>query len=348
MDDVLVGGLRVGLNPISSCHLRWANPEYLLCLLLIIPLLFWGNRKKTGISYSSIAILQNLPVKTRLSPRIFLKILRVLAIIGFVLALARPQTGKKFTEIPSAGVDIILAMDTSESMMGLDFKIDGKRTPRLEVVKQVATEFVKGRPSDRIGIVVFGEEAYTACPLTLDHGMVIDSLSEIKAGMAGNKTAIGVGLGTAINRMKNLTAKSKVIILLTDGVNNAGRIPPRTAAEIASQYKMKVYTIGAGSKGQIPFRVDTPLGPQLTYREGRIDEDLLQEIAAQTKGKYFRATDTATLEQTYQEIDRMEKTKMKVKEYTQYNELYHWFLIPALIVLSTEIVLGNTRLRKLP
>jgi Ca-activated chloride channel family protein len=328
--------------------MRWANPEYLLGLLFIIPLLFWGNRKKTGISYSSIAILQNLPVTTRLSPRIFLKILRVLAITLFVLALARPQTGKKFTEIPSAGVDIILAMDTSESMMGLDFKIDGRQTPRLEVVKNVATEFVGRRSGDRIGVVVFGEEAYTLAPLTTDHSVVVDFISRIKSGMAGNKTAIGAGLGVAINRMKGLPGKSKIVILLTDGVNNSGRIPPLVAAQIAAQLGVKVYTIGAGSKGQVPYRVETPLGPQQIYRQADLDEETLKRIAQRTGGKYFQATDTTSLQQTYQEIDTLEKTEVKVTEYTEYTDHYHWFLMAGIVALLMEIVLSQTLLRKLP
>ncbi len=327
--------------------MRFADPWYFLSLLFI-PLLVYASTQRGRIRFSALSGIKRFRPKGDRSSRMVLLVLRVLALLLFVLALARPQSGRPFSETTAEGIDILLVIDTSESMMGLDFKIDGRRVPRLSVVKQVATEFVKRRPADRIGVVVFGEEAYTVCPLTLDHGMVIDSISEIKAGMAGNKTAIGSGLGTAINRMQNLTSKTKVIILLTDGVNNAGRIPPRTASEIASQYKMKVYTIGAGSKGQIPFRVESPMGPQLIYQEGRIDEALLQEIATQTNGRYFRATDTASLKQTYQEIDRLEKTKRTVKGYMQYNELFHWFLIPALLLLITEITLGNTALRKLP
>jgi Ca-activated chloride channel family protein len=328
--------------------MRFANPEYLLCLLFIIPLLVFYKRKEAGVHFSSIELLKQIKTKNRFNARMVLTVFRVLTMILFVVALARPQTGKRFSEIPSAGIDIILAIDTSDSMMGLDFKIDGKPTPRITVVKNVATEFVKQRSGDRIGVVVFGSEAFTQVPLTLDHGIVIDFISKIKSGMAGGATAVGSGLGTAIARMQGTTGKSKVVILLTDGVNNSGRIPPLVAAEIATHFNIKVYTIGAGSKGQIPFRVETPLGAQLIYREGDLDEETLKRIAEKTGGKYFKATDTDSLKRTYREIDALEKTEIKVKEYTEYTELFHWFLIPGIIVLLIEIILGNTILRKFP
>jgi Ca-activated chloride channel family protein len=327
--------------------MRLAHPEYLLCLLLIVPLLVFGDRRAT-LPFSNIENLTFLGTRKRIDPRILLKLLRVATIVLFVVALTRPQTGKRFTDIPSAGIDLILALDTSESMMGLDFKVGGKRVPRLEVVKNVATEFVKQRNGDRMGVVVFGGEAFTLAPLTLDHAMVLDFISQIKSGMAGNATAIGSGLGVAVNRMKGLPGKSKVVILLTDGVNNSGRVPPLVAAQIASEFGIKVYTIGAGSKGQVPYRVDTPLGMQQIYRESDLDEETLKQIAEKTGGKYFRTTDTESLSRIYQEIDLLEKTNVKVTEYTEYTDLFHLFLLCGIAALLLEIILGNTLLRTLP
>jgi len=328
--------------------MRLANPEYLLFLLLLIPLLFFRRRASAGVLFSSIELFQKVHVKKRFNARMLLSVLRGLAILLFVVALARPQTGKRWTEIPSAGIDIYLVMDTSESMMGLDFKIKGKSVPRMTVVKNVATEFVKQRSGDRIGVIVFGSEAFTVAPLTTDHALVADFIARMKSSMAGPKTALGSGLGVAVKRMQKVSGKSKVVILLTDGVNNSGRIPPLVAAEMASQFNIKVYTIGVGSKGEIPFRIETPLGTQQIYRKGDLDEETLQRIAMKTGGKYFKATDTASLEQTYREIDTLEKTEVKMKEYTEYTELFHWFLIPGMIALLLEMILGNTLLRKLP
>jgi Ca-activated chloride channel family protein len=295
-----------------------------------------------------VARLKNLGAGTRFPPRQILLVMRVVALILMTMALARPQAGKKIAEITSEGVDIMLVLDTSGSMQGLDFKIDGKPTSRLDVVKRVAADFIKNRPGDRIGLVVFAQDAFTQCPLTLDHGILIDFLDRITAGIAGESTAIGSGIGTAINRMKDIKAKSKVIVLMTDGVNNAGQIPPEKAADLAQSFGIKVYTIGIGSNGDVPFLVNTPFGKQYVYQKADLDENTLRQIAQTTGAQYFRATDTERFQEIYSQIDRMEKTEAKVKQYTEYRELFGWFAGAALLLCLAEVVLGQTLLRKIP
>jgi Ca-activated chloride channel homolog len=328
--------------------MRFADPLYFFLFLSLIPVLSLAKRQGGRIRYSNIDRLKRLKTAPRFHPRQLLLVLRCLALILFVMALARPQAGKKISEVTSEGVDIMLVLDTSGSMQGLDFKIEGKPTSRLDVVKKVAAEFIRNRPGDRIGLVVFAEEAFTQCPLTLDHGILIDFLDRVVPGIAGESTAIGSGIGTAINRMKDLKAKSKVIVLMTDGVNNAGRIPPEKAADLAQSLGIKVYTIGIGSHGDVPFLVNTPLGKQYVYQKADLDEETLKQIAQTTKAQYFRASDTERFKQTYAEIDRLEKTEAKVKQYTEYRELFAWFAGPALLLLLCELVLGQTLFRKIP
>jgi len=328
--------------------MRFSDPLYFFLLLLLIPVFWLGRRQGGRIRYSSVDRLKHLKSRARFNPRHMLLVMRCVTLAFFAFALSRPQAGKKISEITSEGVDIMLALDTSGSMQGLDFKIDGKPTSRLDVVKKVAAEFIQNRPGDRIGLVVFAEEAFTQCPLTLDHGILIEFLNRLELGMAGDATAIGSGIGTAINRMKDIKAKSKVIVLMTDGVNNTGRIPPDKAAELAESFGIKVYTIGIGSKGDVPFLVNTPFGKQYVYQKADLDEDSLKQIAQTTKAKYFRATDTERFKEIYSEIDHLEKTEAKVKEYTEYRELFAWFAVPALLLILSELVLGQTLFRKIP
>jgi len=274
--------------------------------------------------------------------------LRCLAIALFVIALARPQSGTKASEVLTEGIDIVLCLDTSGSMQALDFKWENERQNRLQVVKKVVSDFIKGRKNDRIGMVVFGEEAFTQCPLTLDYGVLLSFLDQVKIGMAGDSTAIGSALGTCVKRLKELKSKSKVVILLTDGRNNAGRVSPETAAKIAKTFNIKTYTIGVGTEGEVPFLVDTIFGKKYVYQRVDLDEDTLKEIANITGGKYFKATNTKALEEIYNQIDKLEKTKVEVKEYMEYEELFGWFLLPALACILLEIVLANTRFRKIP
>lgn len=328
--------------------MRFADPLYFSLCLLLVPVLSLGKSQGGRIRYSSIERLKRMKTAARFHPRQLLLVMRCAALILFALALARPQAGKKISEISSEGVDIMLALDTSGSMQGLDFKLDGKQASRLDAVKKVAAEFIRNRPGDRIGLVVFAEEAFTQCPLTLDHGILIDFLGRIETGMAGEATAIGSGIGTAVNRMKDLKAKSKVIVLMTDGVNNIGRLPPDTAADLAQSFGIKVYTIGIGSKGDVPFLVDTPFGTQYVYQKADLDEDALRQIAQTTKARYFRAFDTERFKEIYSEIDRLEKTEAKIKQYTEYRELFAWFAGPALLLILGELLLGQTLFRKIP
>jgi Ca-activated chloride channel family protein len=223
-----------------------------------------------------------------------------------------------------------------------------RRRNRLEVAKDAAESFVLERENDQIGIVVFGEQAYTQCPLTLDHGIVATFLDRLEIGMAGDKTAIGSAIGTAVKRLRDSEAKSKVIILLTDGRSNAGNLSPRTAAEVAKTFGIRIYAIGAGSRGQAPFLVDTPLGPQVRYENVEIDEETLRAVSEVTDGAYFRAEDADALERIYGEIDQLEKTEITLESYMEYNEQFRWFVLPAIGLLLLEVGLLGTRLRKLP
>jgi len=300
------------------------------------------------VRFSSLDNLKRLKTSTSIFLRYILLVLRCLAIALFVIALARPQSGTKASEVLTEGIDIVLCLDTSGSMQALDFKWENERQNRLQVVKKVVSDFIKGRKNDRIGMVVFGEEAFTQCPLTLDYGVLLSFLDQVKIGMAGDSTAIGSALGTCVKRLKELKSKSKVVILLTDGRNNAGRVSPETAAKIAKTFNIKTYTIGVGTEGEVPFLVDTIFGKKYVYQRVDLDEDTLKEIANITGGKYFKATNTKALEEIYNQIDKLEKTKVEVKEYMEYEELFGWFLLPALACILLEIVLANTRFRKIP
>lgn len=325
-----------------------AHPWFLLLLFFIIPLFYGSQRAGGRIRFSNLNLLSGFK-QPKFHPRQILLVLRILAFALLVIALARPQTGKKFTEVDSEGVDIMLALDTSGSMQALDFKNDeGKRVTRLDIVKKVVSQFVDKRPNDRIGLVVFGQEAFTQCPLTLDHGIVVDFLNRLEIGMAGDSTAVGSAIGTAVNRIKDLKSKSKIIILLTDGASNAGELSPLDAARLAKVFGIKVYTIGVGSNGAAPFAVEGFFGQQLVMQQVELDEKSLQDIATTTNANYYQATNTAQLEKIYDEIDRLEKYKIKIKEYTEYKEVFIYFILAALCLLLLEIGLSQTILRKLP
>lgn len=268
--------------------------------------------------------------------------LRTMAITLLIIVLARPQKTDKFQDVSTEGIDIVLTQDISGSMLARDFRPD-----RLEAAKNIAIEFISGRPYDRIGLVVFSGESFTQCPLTTDHAVLINLLREIHSGMIQDGTAIGMGLATAVNRIKDSEAKSKVIILLTDGVNNRGEIAPVTAAGIAETFGIRVYTIGVGTQGMAPYPVQTPYGMQYQDMPVEIDEGILQEIAQTTGGRYFRATDNDKLGQVYKEIDKLEKSKIDVRQFSRKEERY---IVPALIafcMLVLEITARNTILKNL-
>ena len=328
---------------------RFEDP-WLLLFFLIVPFLTIRakGKQQVTISYSSIDTLHAMRSARVEILSILPLALRMFAISLLVLSLARPQEGHKSTEILSVGVDIILALDTSGSMQALDFIKDEKRDTRLAMVKDVVSQFIDNRPNDRMGMVVFGSEAYTQCPLTLDQGILKSFLSKLDIGMAGDSTAIGSAIGIAVKRLKDLKSKSKVIILLTDGRNNAGSLPPLQAAQTAKAFGIKIHTIAVGTLGKAPFLVNSIFGQRYVYQQVDIDEDTLKKISDLTGGQYFRATDLESLKTIYKQIDEMEKSEVKVIDHSEYTELFHYFLIPGLLILLLEILLSNTTLRRIP
>lgn len=334
--------------------MRFASPWVLILIPLVVPAFLLLRARGSAIHFSSLSSLKYLKGVTELGKmtarwKLWLPlVLRTAVLVLVIMALARPQQGKKETEVESTGVDIILTLDTSGSMQALDFSIKGKPVTRLDAIKDVAGAFIEKRAGDRMGMVVFGNEAFTQAPLTLDHALLIKLLNGLEIGMAGDNTAIGQALAVSVERIKDIKAKSKIIILMTDGRNNSGEIAPDKAAEIAETFGVKVYTIGIGTNGPVPFVIDTPFGKRVVHQRVDLDENTLKAIAAITGARYFRATDTAELAKIYGEIDKLEKTEVKVKEYMEYEERFHWFLLPALLLLLCEIVLARTKLKKLP
>ena len=328
------------------------DPLFLILIPVVI-LFFLYNRKKqdsvSAFKFSSGELVGRLKNSFKLKLSQNLIYLKFLAVALLIFALARPQTPVADSKIQSEGIDIVLALDCSTSMLAEDFKLGGQRQSRIEVIKNVVKDFIMGRKNDRIAIVAFASRAYTVCPLTLDYGWLLDNLERVKTGLVEDGTAIGSGIATSLNRLKDSKAKSKVVILLTDGRNNMGKISPLTAAEAAKALKITVYTIGAGAKGMAPYPVKDFFG-NTVYQpmEIDIDEDTLIKIADTTEAKYFRATDTESLRKIYKEIDAFEKTTIEDKGYLEYNELFSVFLILAVSILLLDIVLSNTILRKIP
>lgn len=328
--------------------IRFADPWFLM-LFALLPLLVWlyMRRQKSGgatLRFSHLGFVKNIQGRRRINARHLLFVLRILALSVLILAFARPQSGIRGEEVITEGLDIVLALDVSTSMLAEDLKPN-----RVEAAKLVATDFVKGRANDRIGMVVFAGESYTQCPLTIDYGIVLRFLSELQTGMIEDGTAIGMGLATAVNRLRTSTAKSKVIILLTDGENNSGEIDPITAAQAAQAFGIKIYTIGAGTRGTAMYPQQDPFfGKRYHPVEVKIDEKSLRKIADLTGGSYYRATDTKSLEAIYQVIDELEKTEIQVKEYTRYTELFYYLVALGLFLLLIEVVLSQTRFRKIP
>ena len=324
----------------------------LILIILLVPLIIFAYLRFKGantIRFPSLGTLKIIKPSWTIKARHIIIVLRLLVITLIILGLARPQAGKEETEITTEGIDIILALDVSGSMQAQDFEIKGQRYNRLFVVKDVVKDFIKGRENDRIGMVVFAGRAYTQCPLTLDYGVLLQFLKKIEIGMIEDGTAVGSAVGTSVNRLRETKAKSKVVILLTDGRNNAGEIDPLTAAEIAKTLGIKIYTIGAGTKGLAPFPSVDIFGNQILKPiKIDVDDKMLTEIAEITGGLYFRATDTESLKKIYEQIDTLEKTEIEVKHYTEYNELFPYFILPAFGLLILEIALANTRFRKVP
>lgn len=327
--------------------MQFNNPEYLYLLLLLIPVIFWYIFKQyqadASLQISSISSLKLPQRKSFIILRHLPFIFRMIALICLIIVIARPQLSNSFRSENTEGIDIMMALDVSGTMLAEDL-----RPNRLEAAKNVAAEFIAGRPNDNIGLVVFAGESFTQCPLTTDHAVLINLFNGIKYGMIEDGTAIGLGLANSVGRIKDSMAKSKVVILLTDGSNNAGDIAPLTAAEIAKTFGIRVYTIGVGTRGIAKFPYQTPMGIRYQDMQVDIDEDMLRQIATMTGGSYFRATDNSKLKEIYAEIDEMEKTKIRVQEYSKKSEIYLPFALVAFLALLGEVVLRNTILRKLP
>jgi len=327
--------------------MTFANPIYFLLLLLLIPMIGWYiwklRKSQASIQLSSIEGFDKAPNTFRIYLRHVPFILRMLAFTFLVIALARPQTTNKWSTTTTEGIDIVMSLDISSSMLAMDLKPD-----RLQAAKDVAASFINGRPKDNIGLVVFARESFTQCPLTTDHAVLLNLLKDVHCGMIEDMTAIGHGLATAVSRLKDSKAKSKVVILLTDGSNNAGEIAPLTAAEIAKTFGIRVYTIAVGTIGEAPYPMQTAFGAKVVQIPVEIDEKVLTQIAQTTGGLYFRATNNKALKEIYNEIDKMETTKMKVQEYSKKYEEYTFFALIGLSLFLLELLLRYTLLKNIP
>ena len=330
--------------------MNFAHPSFLL-LLLLLPVLAWlKGRSGLGVAflYSSVDLVRPVAGFKRSRAGRILAALRWFSLALFIIALAQPRLIKGESRIKASGIDIAVAIDLSGSMASEDFKNNGKQTSRLDVAKEVLGKFIDNRPNDRIGLVAFAGRAYIASPLTLDHDFLHQNLQRLRLGLIEDRTAIGSALMAAINRLRDLKSKSRIVILMTDGQNNAGKVQPLTAAEVGQTLGVKVYTIGVGIRGQAPFPVMTPFGKQYQMMDVDIDEDTLTKISEKTHGKYFRADSTDTLKRIYDEIDRLEKSDAEVKKYQRYTELSGIVIIAGLGILLLEVALSQTVWRKLP
>jgi len=325
-------------------QITFAHPDLLYGLIAVPLAIIWyvfrHNKQQAFLQFSDTSLFSGYNKSWKVYFRHSLFALRWLAISLLIVSLARPQTSSSKQNMTIEGIDIVISLDVSGSMLARDLKPD-----RLEASKEVASEFIQNRPNDRIGLVIFSGETFTQVPLTTDHSVLRNMFKDIKSGMIEDGTAIGDGLATAVSRLRDSKAISKVVILLTDGVNNAGSVDPMTAAEIAKVFGIRVYTIGVGSYGTAPYPVQTPFGIQLRDMEVEIDEALLQNIADQTDGKYFRATSNQKLEDVYKEIDQLERSKIDVTEFKRKHEEFFPLAILALGLLLLEFLLRQTLLR---
>ncbi len=327
--------------------MEFAHPQW-LALLILVPLLgvweWWRARRKAGLRFSNVAAAKAAPRTLWTYLGGMPALLRMVALTLGIVALARPQERNVTQERYAEGVDIVMVLDTSTSMRAQDF-----RPNRFEAARDVAAEFIRGRISDRIGLIVFAAKAYTQTPLTLDYQFLLRMLDEVEVGAIEDGTAIGTALATAVNRLKDTEAESKVIILLTDGQNNRGEVDPVTASEVAATLNVRIYAIGVGTYGEAPFVVDHPFsGRQRQMVPVEIDEDMLRAVSSKTGGQYFRATNKQALRDIYEQIGELEKTKIETRIYTDYEERYALFLWPAFLLILLEVLLSTTRLRRFP
>ncbi|MBU0505024.1 VWA domain-containing protein [bacterium] len=334
----------------QNAFFQFHSPWYFLLVIVAIGLLVFDIHKLHALKFkiSSVKLVKRGQRSIRYYLEFVAPLIRFVALILLIVGLARPQWGNEYQEISSEGIDIVLALDTSGSMSALDLRLEGKTTNRLEVIKSVVSEFIDGRAYDRMGMVIFGTEAYTQCPLTLDHEILKGYLDLIEIGIVGEATAIGNALATSVKRLLDSKAKSKIIVLLTDGDNTAGKISPLAAAELAKEHDIKVYTIAVGRRGAVPMPVQTPFGVRVISQELKLDEESLQKISSITNGEYYRADSTTALKDIYDTIDKLEKSEVQVEEFTEYKEMYLAFVIPGILLLLLAWILQRTIFLRIP
>ena len=331
--------------------IRFLQPEWFWLLTLLPLVLLWRGRRGpiAAIEYSDVGLAREVARRSRSRIAGWVWLLPILAGALMIAGLARPQRANSRTEVTANGIDIVLALDVSGSMQALDFTIDNRRVNRIEVVKSVVAKFIDERPDDRIGIIAFAGSPYLVSPITLDHDWLLQNLERINIGGADDGTAIGSAIAASVNRLRTTPAKSKVVILLTDGMNNTGKISPLAAAEASRALGVKIYTVGVGVRGKAPIPVRDEAGNlHVIWATVDVDEKTLQAVADETGGKFYRATDTDSLQKIYEQINRFEKTAQTVKKFEHYEELYSWALIPSVALLGFGFLLQHTRFRRLP
>jgi Ca-activated chloride channel homolog len=331
--------------------LRFLQPEWLWLLAALPIVMLWRGRRGpvAAIEFSDVGLARGIARSGRSRVAGWMWLLPILAAALMIVGLARPQRAHSRTEVTANGIDIVLALDVSGSMQALDFEIDNQRVNRIEIVKSVVSKFIDERPNDRIGLVAFAGSAYLVSPLTLDHDWLQQNLERVSTGGADDGTAIGMAIAASVNRLRATHAKSKVIILLTDGMNNTGKLSPLAAAEAAKALGMKIYTIGVGVRGRAPLPMKDEAGnTRIVMAKVDVDEKTLQTIADETGGNFYRATDTESLRKIYDQINRLEKTAQTVQKFERYDELYSWALVPAALILGFALLLQQTRYRRLP
>jgi len=331
--------------------IHFLDPHFLWLLLLLPVIAFWLGRRGrvAGVEYSSASVAREVARETRSRAGRILVLLPLFAAAFFIIGLARPQLRNGTTIVEASGVDIMLAVDVSGSMQSLDYRVNGKPTSRVDTVRAAVAKFIDARPDDRLGLIEFSAEPYLISPLTLDHDWLHQGLERVNTGTIPDGTAIGDAIAMGVNRLREQPSKSKVMVLLTDGCNNMGKLSPLLAAEAAKALGIKIYTIGAGIRGNAPFPMKDDFGnTRIVMVPSDVDEDTLGKIARMTGGQFFRATDTEKLDDTYAQIDRLEKTTHTVKKYEHVSELFAWAVMPGLLVLGTSFWLEQTRFRRLP
>jgi Ca-activated chloride channel family protein len=331
--------------------IRFLQPDWFWALLLLPLVILWRGRRGpvAAVEYSDVSLARDIARRTRSRIGGIVWLLPIIAAALMIVGLARPQRTQSRTEVTANGIDIVLGLDISGSMQALDFKVDNTRVNRIAVVKSVVSKFIDERPNDRIGLVAFAGAPYLVSPLTLDHDWLQQNLERINVGMGDDGTAIGSAIAAAVNHLRTTTTKSKVVILLTDGVNNTGKIPPLAAAEAARALGVKVYTIGVGVRGKAPIPVRDEAGrTHVVMAYVDVDEATLQAVATDTGGQFYRATDTDSLQKIYEQINRYETSAQSVEKFEQVEELYRWTLFPSLALLGLWVLLQHTRYRRLP